>query len=130
MGVLAVQVDQRGAEFGQRAHRGQPAVDVRPRPTIARHYATKHVFIVADDETPLDHGLGCATPNDVGLGPSAHQQIDGLDQHRLAGARLTREGGHAGAEEQRARFDDAEIRDGQLDEHVQTFRDDRECFAV
>ena len=58
MGVLTVKVDGARTELGQRRRRGQPAVDVCPRPAVGGDHAGDDVLVVADDEAALDSCLG------------------------------------------------------------------------
>ena len=52
-----------------------------------------------------------------GLGPTAEQEADRLDQHRLAGAGLAGERGEPGAEHEPGAVDDAEVAYRQLRQH-------------
>ena len=56
--VLAVQVDQRPAQLGQRAGGGQPAVDVGARATVGGDDPAQDDLVAVDDEAALDHRLG------------------------------------------------------------------------
>jgi hypothetical protein len=117
VGVLAVQVDEIGAQLRQRRCRRQAAVDVGPAAPDAGHDPSQHHLAVAGDEPALDHGLVGPVAHDARIGAPADEQLDGLDQHGLAGAGLPGEGGHAGPEDERHVVDDAEVTDAQLGQH-------------
>ena len=64
MRVLTVEVDERRAELGQRAHRRKPAVEVAARPAVARDHAAHDMFTFAAAATVLLAValLGCSVP--------------------------------------------------------------------
>jgi hypothetical protein len=118
VGVLAVEIDEGGASLGQRRHRREPAVDVGPGAALGRHDASQHDLLTAGvDEAPFDPGLGGPGADDARVGPPADEQVDGRHDERLAGAGLAGEGGGAGRQHERQVGDDAEVGDGELDEH-------------
>jgi hypothetical protein len=47
--------------------------------------------LVGQVEHPLHVGLGGTRPHDSGSRTSTEQEVQGMSEHRLAGARLTRE---------------------------------------
>ncbi len=73
---------------GSRPSRGHDPASTISSPVSASHEAT------------LDARLVGAGAHEAGVGPAADQQLDGLDQQRLAGAGLARERGQARAEHQ------------------------------
>ena len=114
--VLARQIDQQRAELGQPARGGQRAVDVGaaaaaaldhaadqaprrrrrpPRRRAARPRQSRARPARADppgtSNDRLDHRLVGAGARDVGAGAAAAQQVDRLDDERLAGAGLAGE---------------------------------------
>ena len=118
VGVLSVQVDEGGGQLGQLRGGDQLAVAVGARTTVAGHHAREDDLVVVDHEASLDDGLVGARAHHRRIGAIPGQEPDGADEHRLAGARLARERGHPGIEDQRHPLDDAEVADGQLSEHV------------
>ncbi len=117
MGVLAVEVDHPAADLGQLGHRGQPSVDVGPRPSCPGDHPGQHHLLVAGHEASLDPGLVRPRTHQHRVGPLPHQQLDGLHHQRLAGAGLAGEGRHARLENQGEVGDDAQVADVQLDQH-------------
>ena len=88
VGVLPVQVDQHPAVLASSATVARRPFDVGPRPTLGRDDAAQDELVLAVDEAALDDGLGRAGAHERRVGPPAHQQLDGLDEERLAGAGL------------------------------------------
>ena len=95
--VLAVQVDEPGGGLGERADGARPTVDVGPGTTVRRDDTRQHELGVATDEAPVDARLGRTGTHDRGVGPPAQEQLQRLDEHRLAGARLAGDRRHARA---------------------------------
>ncbi len=91
----------------------------RRRPASARpgHDPTQDDLVAVEHEAALDDGLGGAVADHPGIGPAAHQQLDGLDDQRLARAGLAGDRGHPGLQHQRQLADDPEVADGQLVQH-------------
>jgi hypothetical protein len=97
--VLTVQVDESRTELGEIADRSKPTVDISPRPPITRHDTTEQTLHAVDvDESSFDSQLVCAGPNHRRIRTLANEQIDRLDDHRLAGTRLASEHRQALAE--------------------------------
>src|SRR5262249_22577970 len=71
----------------------------------------------AGHEPPLDDRLVGAGTDQHGIAPPAHQQLDGLDDQRLARARLPGEGGHPLSQHEGEVGDHAEVAYPQLDQH-------------
>ncbi len=97
VGVLAVEVDGPRPQLGQRRRRRQATVDVGPRSTVGRDHPRHDVLVVADHEPAFDPCLGRARADDRRIGATADQQVDRLDQHRLAGTGLAGERGQTRA---------------------------------
>src|SRR5437764_751844 len=95
---------------------------VGTRPALGRHHAGQHDLVGADDETPLDPGLGGPVADHGGVGGGAEEQPDGLDEHRLAGARLAGERRHPRPEHEVDLGDDAEVADAELGQHQRSAR--------
>ena len=98
--VLTVEVDEGGATLGELGEGGQVAVDVAAGAPRGGHDPAQHDLVVTGHEPALDHGLGGPGPHHAGVGPTAHQQLDGGDHEGLAGTGLPGHRGHAGAEHQ------------------------------
>ena len=78
-----------GGGLGERGDGGRPTVDVGPRPPVGRDHPGEHVSItVGGDEPAVDPGLVGAVADHRRVGPATDEQLDRLDQHRLAGAGL------------------------------------------
>ena len=139
VGVLAVEVDQLGAHRCQLAGRRQPPVDVGPAAPdrgMARASTTSSPGVAAGvaavgtaarapcatgpDESALDPGLVGAGPHQHRVGPSADQQLDGVDDQGLAGPGLAGERRHARAEHEAQVGDHPEVADGQFEHHPVT----------
>ena len=89
--VLTVQVDEARAELGELSDGREPAVDVGARPPVARHDTRparprrRRV-----DEPAFDARLVGTVAHERRVGPSAEQQVERLDEQRLARAGLAR----------------------------------------
>ena len=88
----------------------------RERPSAGHDPATTRArrSVGTVDEAAVDACLGGAGAHDRGVGPPADQQLDRLDQHRLAGAGLTGERGEPGPSTQVGALDHAQVLDVQL----------------
>ena len=118
VGVLAVEVDEPGGQ-PRRARRRWPAARrCRPATALGRHDPRQHQLVVAGDEAAVDACLGRPGPHDRRVGPTADEQLDRFDEHRLAGTRLTGHGCQTGAEDEVEALDDAEVLDVQLGQHA------------
>ena len=93
--VLAVQLDEAGGGGGERGRRRRPPVDVSAGATVGRDDAGQHDLVVAGHEATVDAGLGRAGSHDRGVGAATDEQLERLDQHRLAGPGLARDRGRA-----------------------------------
>ncbi len=65
----------------------------------------------AADESALDPGFRRAVPDHRGIGSTADEEFDRLDEHRLARTRLTGQRGEARLEHQVELLDDPEVLD-------------------
>ena len=99
MGVLAVEVDEVGRHVGERRRRRRAAVDVGPRPSLGGHDAAEDDLVaVITDEPGVDASLGCPGADDQRVGPPTDDEVQRLDEHRLAGTGLAGDRRQAGAE--------------------------------
>ncbi|MDZ7733503.1 MAG: hypothetical protein U5R31_10750 [Acidimicrobiia bacterium] len=112
--MLAVQVDESPTDLGQGRGRRQPTVDVGTGPAVGGDDAPQHDLLVAVDEAALHHRFRGTGPHHRRLGAPADEEVDGLDHHRLARARLAGERGHAGREHEGQLLDHAQVPDGEL----------------
>jgi hypothetical protein len=127
VGVLAVEVDQLRACRRQLAGRRQPPVDVGAAPPRARDRPRQHhlvplgVAVVTGlgvpDEAALDPRLVGAGTHQDRIGPAPDEQLDRVDDHRLAGPGLAGDRGHPRAEQQAQLCDHPQVADSKLDEH-------------
>ena len=116
--VLAVDVDERAAQLGQRRDGGEAPVEIGPRTAVAWHDPAHDDLVVGrEHEATFDDRFGAAGAHHRAVGTPAEQQPDGLDDHGLARARLAGDRGEAGPEHERELGDDAEVGDGQFGEH-------------
>ena len=119
--VLAVDLDQLRRRLAERAQRRHATVDPGPGPPLGGHRAGEdHLALgvaLPHDEARLDQRLGRAGPHQARIGPSAQDQLQRLDDQRLAGSRLPGEHGHAGTELERQVLDHAEVADVQVGQH-------------
>ena len=120
--VLPVHVDQALSEFLELTGSRQSTVHVGTRAPVTWHHPGADHFVVADDETPLHPCLIASRSHHRGLRTGANEQRQRLDDHRLAGARLSRHRRQTGPEGESSVRDDAEVFDVQLDEHYSSPR--------
>ena len=69
------------------------------------------------DETRVDASFGSAVADDRRIGAATDDELERLDEHRLAGAGLPRDGGQPAGEDKVDRLDDTEVLDVQLGQH-------------
>ena len=121
MRVLAVQVDERAPDLGELADGGEPAVDVGAAATVAGQHAREHGLVagLGVHEPSFDARFVGAVAHERGVGAPADEQLDRLDEERLARAGLAGDRGEAGLgpEHEVEVGDDPEIDDVQLDQH-------------
>ncbi len=111
--VLAVQVDQPGAEFAERGGGHEFAVDERAASPLGGHLAPNEQFAaVTVVEHRLDRRHVRPGSNQVGGRAAAEQQAHRLDQNRLARSRLARQDAQSPVELDLDRFDDGQVADG------------------
>ena len=132
--VLAVQVDEPLADLVQLRERRGPAVDPGATPALRVERPAQQERAVGRGEVVRSEPLGDARAivhverggelGPVGARPElpqletvAQQQREGVEQDRLARARLAGQHGEAAVELEVERFDDDEIADGQQPEH-------------
>ncbi|MFN8026251.1 MAG: hypothetical protein U0W40_20235 [Acidimicrobiia bacterium] len=84
MGVLAVEVDEAGARLRELRDGGQAAVDVGKASAVADHGQHDLVAGVGIGEAALDAAPVGPVAHEPGVGLAADQQLDRLDEQRLA----------------------------------------------
>ena len=109
--VLAMKVDEASTFVGELRDGGQAAVAIGPRSAVAWDHAAQHDLVLTDHEPALDRALRRAVADDAAVGAPADEQLDGVDEQRLACTGLAREGGHARAEHEHELVDDPEVAD-------------------
>src|SRR4051812_20503944 len=112
-----MQVDEVGTTCCQLAGSRHASVDVGARPPAGRDDPRQHHLLVADDEPPFHPSFLGALTHEHTVGPAADQQLDGLDEQRLAGTRLARERRHARREDKAQVVDHPEVPHRQLSQH-------------
>ena len=121
MSMLAVQVDHLAGQVGQRADGCRATVDVCPRSSDCRNHPRQHDLLGSvrglDFDPAIDPSLVRPGPHDRGVGASTHQQVDRLDQHRLAGTRFAGERSDATVQHERRPFDHTQVLDVQFGQH-------------
>ncbi len=136
--VLAVEGDQARAQLAQVADRGGASVekgagapvhiDAPRQDQPLQLLLDAHVLgqqagkfltdVLGHREHSLDVGLLGARPDDAAARASSHQKIQGVGEHRLAGARLAGEHVQTGREEQLGALDQEQVFHAQLAKHV------------
>ena len=86
-------------------------VDVPPRAPAQRHDAREHDFGVTVDEAALHTRLVGAVAHQGRVGTATAQEIERVDDQRLARAGLAGDHGHAVADHQLEVGDDPEVLD-------------------
>ena len=116
--VLAVQVDEAPPVLGQLRHGREPAVDVAARPAVGGHDAgQRRPPRRRRHEAAFDARFGGALAHQLRVGPAAAQQLERVDEQRLARAGLAGDRGEPGPERHAQLGDDAEVLDAQLRQH-------------
>ena len=119
--VLPVDLDQLRRRLAQRTQRGHAAVDPRPGPPLrGDRTGEDHLALgvaLSHDEARLDERLRRASPHHARVGPPAEDQLQGLDDQRLARPGLARQGGHAGTELEGEVLDHTEVAHVQVGQH-------------
>jgi hypothetical protein len=128
VGVLAMQVDQSDAPLGQCGGRGEVAVQIGPAAPLPGNDPPEDDLLLArparsavargHDEPAGDHGLVGPGPHHARVGPSTHEEVEGGDDHRLAGAGLAGDRRQSRLEDERQFLDDAEIGDLEFEQHA------------
>lgn len=117
--VLAVQFDEPRDGLAQRAGRREGAVDEGAIASAGRNFPSSgQLASVCLLEERLDRCQGIPGPDQVCRGSAAKQQSDGLDEHRLARAGLTRQDSEAVLELDVRGFDDREAPDAEKTQHL------------
>jgi hypothetical protein len=119
--ALAVQVDHVASDLGEVGHGCGPAVDVGPRPSVGGDHPGQHDLVGAvgrrDEQPAVDPCLGCSGADHGGVGAPADEQLDRLDEHRLAGPGLAGERRQPPVEDEHGVLDHPEVLDVQFGEH-------------
>ncbi len=116
--VLTVQIDEPGAELRELADGREAAVHVGPRAPVSRDHARQDGFVACvAAKASLDPGFRRALADERRIRAPTEEEVERLDEQRLARARLPRDGGEAVAEEHGGVVDDAEVADVELLQH-------------
>ena len=130
--VLAVQVDECGAELGQRGQGGGAPVDPGARPPLRAHLAADdHPLLLGIEpqsvepaaecrvgiEGPLHHAACRAGADERAVRALAQQEGERIDEHRLPRPGLPGEDVQPLSELQRDFGDRGEVPDAELDDH-------------
>ena len=132
--VLAVDVHQPSAQGAQLLYGHGAAVDPGPRAALAADHPAQVAFAVGRQvlflQPAFDLGQGreveacghlgplAAMADEAGVGAFAQRQAEGIDQDRLARARLAGQHRHAGADLQLQRLHDDEVADVDVGQHA------------
>src|SRR4030067_570780 len=136
---LARDVDQQLAHFAQQGRADGPSVEARQAAAFAADFTPKvyegmlleqpfaledlsHVAAVRplQPKGAFHDGRLGPGPHHGAVGPAPQQELDGVDDDRLAGAGLTGEDDEAGVEAQLEPLDNGEVPNTQLDQHRRT----------
>ena len=130
--VLAVERQQRDRHLAQVADRRGAPAQVGPRAPLGAHAPGEHDLLGVGGqplaqlaaqrrrqlEDPFDVGLRRPRAHDPGARAAAQQEVERVGEHRLARARLAGEHVETRGEAQLGPFDEEEVLDAQLQEHV------------
>ena len=111
MRVLSVQIDESGSDLGQLADRRQPTVHIGATPTVDGNHPAEDPFVITVHESAFHARFGRTGAHTRRIGPTAHQQIDGLHDHRLAGPGFTGDGHETGSDDEPQLLDHPEVLD-------------------
>ena len=135
-GVLAVHLQQQGAQFTQHAHANRLVVDEGPRATVGGDLAAQHqrlarlgghALVGQQDaggmcggqvEHRRRHGLGRAVAHQPRVAAGAAGQAQSVEHDGLAGPGLAGQGGQPDARLQVQRLDQHHVADVQADQHA------------
>ncbi len=115
--VLTVQVDEPPSALRKLRHRREPAVDVAAGPSVGGHDPREHDLVVAVVESAFDTRLGRTFANQLRIGSPATEEIQRVDDQRLARAGLAGDHRQARAEGHLELGNDSQILDAQLGKH-------------
>jgi hypothetical protein len=117
--VLAMEVDETGAHLGELAEGREPPVDVGPAAPVQRHDSRQHDLVagLGVDESTFDARFGGTVAHERRVGAPSDEELDRLDQQRLARAGLAGDRGQPVTEHEREIGDDPEVGDVQLGQH-------------
>ncbi len=120
VGMLAVEIDEPPSAFGELGDGREPTVHVAARPAFRRYDAREHHLVVAVVEPPFDARFRRALAHHLWIGASATEQVERVDDQRLARAGLAGDDREAGNERHLQLGDDPEILDTELRQHAPT----------
>jgi hypothetical protein len=129
--VLAVHLDQRPDDVGDRGHGGHAPLELGPAASLDQHLTGDHdlavlvvdagagqggghLAVVAGAQAAFDQRGRPAGPDRARVGPPPEQQGEGVDDHGLAGAGLAGEHVEAGRDLEAGIIDDPEVADAKL----------------
>ena len=136
---LPMDVDQQLADFAQQGQADGPTVEARQASSLAADFTPEidegflleqslaledHSHLAAvgslQPEGAFHYGRLGAGPHYGAVGPAPQQELDSVDDDRLAGAGLTGEDDEAGVKAQLEPLDNGEVPNAQLDQHRRT----------
>ena len=139
MFMLAVDLDQAFGQFAELRDGRRAAVDPCTRSAVGAQGATQLAILaliefglaqprqrggrIAQVEQGNQLGALGAMAHHAAIGAQAGQEVEGVDQQRLAGAGFAGNNGQARAEFEFGRRDHGEILDGQVSQHRDSVRD-------
>src|SRR5262249_11436053 len=117
MRVRAVQIDQLTPEFGELAHAGEASVHITTGSSLARHHTREDEVLVTENEATLDTRFVGAVAHGIRIGARAAQELERVDEQRLARARFTGDHRETVSERYAQLGNDPDIFDSQLGQH-------------
>ena len=93
--VLTVQIDEPAAALGELGDRREPAVDVAARASDGGDDAREHDLVVAVLEPAFDARFVRALAHELRIGAPAAEEVERVDDQRLARAGLAGDHGRA-----------------------------------
>jgi hypothetical protein len=123
--VGAVQIERRGCELSQRAHRSESPVYGSAAPACALHLSAEYhgagrLIGAGGRDLSLDDCGGSSAPNDLLADPPSEQDIERIEHERLAGACLSGEDVQSGGGAPLEVVDDTEVANRESFQHLAT----------